>query len=91
MRRIREAVLPLAGNNDDLPKTVREYRQKYKGVSANARRQQPNPASASHSASISSGRPITESQSPPQHRQKHPFRNRNQLRRDSPVTITIGR
>ena len=33
MRRIREAVLPLAGNNDDLPKTVREYRQKYKGVS----------------------------------------------------------
>jgi transposase, IS5 family len=33
MRRIREAVLPFAGNNDDLPKTVREYRQKYKGVS----------------------------------------------------------
>ena len=34
MRRIREAVLPFIGNNDDrLPKTVREYRQKYKGVS----------------------------------------------------------
>jgi hypothetical protein len=34
MRRIREAVLPFTGNNDDrLPKTVREYRQKYKGVS----------------------------------------------------------
>ena len=33
MRRIREAVLPFAGNNDGLPKTVREYREKYKGVS----------------------------------------------------------
>jgi len=34
MRRIREAVLPFAGNSDDrLPKTVREYREKYKGVS----------------------------------------------------------
>ena len=34
MRRIREAVLPFTGNNDDrLPKTVREYREKYKGVS----------------------------------------------------------
>ncbi len=34
MRRIREAVLPFTGNNDDrLPKTVRQYREKYKGVS----------------------------------------------------------
>jgi len=33
MRRIREAVLPATWNNDDLPKTVREYREKYKGVS----------------------------------------------------------
>jgi transposase, IS5 family len=34
MRRIREAVLPFAGNNDNrLPKTVRQYRDKYKGVS----------------------------------------------------------
>lgn len=34
MRRIREAVLPFAGNNDDrLLKTVREYREKYKGIS----------------------------------------------------------
>ena len=33
MRRIREAVLPFAWNNDDLLKTVREYREKYKGVS----------------------------------------------------------
>jgi IS5 family transposase len=33
MRRIREAVLPCTWNNDDLPKTVREYREKYKGVS----------------------------------------------------------
>jgi len=34
MRRIREAVLPMAGNNDDrLLKTVREYREKYKGIS----------------------------------------------------------
>jgi hypothetical protein len=32
-RRIREAVLPFAWNNDDLPKTVREYRERYKGVS----------------------------------------------------------
>ena len=34
MRRIREAVLPFTWNNDDrLLKTVREYREKYKGVS----------------------------------------------------------
>jgi len=33
MRRVREAVLPFSWNNDDLPKTVREYREKYKGVS----------------------------------------------------------
>jgi|WetSurMetagenome_2_1015567.scaffolds.fasta_scaffold130800_1 transposase, IS5 family len=33
MRRIQEAVLPFIWNNDDLPKTVREYREKYKGVS----------------------------------------------------------
>jgi hypothetical protein len=30
---MREAVLPFAWNNDDLLKTVREYREKYKGVS----------------------------------------------------------
>ena len=33
MRRVREAVLPLAASDEHLPKTVREYRQKYKGVS----------------------------------------------------------
>ena len=34
MRRIREAVLPFTWNNDDhLLKTVREYREKHKGVS----------------------------------------------------------
>jgi len=33
MRRIREAVLPLAASDEHLPQTVREYRQKYKGVS----------------------------------------------------------
>ena len=33
MRQIREAVLPLASSDDHLPKTVREYREKYKGVS----------------------------------------------------------
>jgi len=33
MRRIREAVLPSAWNNNDLPKTVREYREEYKGIS----------------------------------------------------------
>ncbi len=33
MRRIREAVLPLAASDEHLPKTVREYRAKYKGVS----------------------------------------------------------
>ena len=34
MRRIREAVLPFVFHNDEhLPKTVREYRAKYKGVS----------------------------------------------------------
>lgn len=33
MRRIREAVLPFTGsNNDHLPKTVRQWRKKYKGV-----------------------------------------------------------
>ncbi len=32
MRRIREAVLPFTWNNDHLPKTVREYREKYKGI-----------------------------------------------------------
>ena len=33
MRRIRETVLPFAWNNDGLPKTVRQYREKYKGIS----------------------------------------------------------
>jgi IS5 family transposase len=33
MRRIREAVLPFAWDNDELPKTVREYHEKYKGIS----------------------------------------------------------
>jgi transposase, IS5 family len=33
MRRIRETVLPFAWNNNDLPKTVRQYREKYKGIS----------------------------------------------------------
>jgi IS5 family transposase len=33
MRRMQEAVLPLAGNDEHLPKTVREFREKYKGVS----------------------------------------------------------
>jgi IS5 family transposase len=33
MRRKREAVLSFAGKDDDLPKTVREYREKYKGIS----------------------------------------------------------
>ena len=33
MRRMQEAVLALAGSDDDLPKTVREYHAKYKGVS----------------------------------------------------------
>ncbi|NQT20422.1 MAG: hypothetical protein HQ592_12000 [Planctomycetes bacterium] len=33
MRRKREAVLPFEWNNDHLPKTVREYREKYKGIS----------------------------------------------------------
>jgi len=33
MRRIREAVLPLAASDEHLSQTVREYRQKYKGVS----------------------------------------------------------
>jgi len=32
MRRIREAVLPLAASDERLSQTVREYRQKYKGV-----------------------------------------------------------
>jgi IS5 family transposase len=30
---MREAVLPLAGNHEHLPKTVREFREKYKGIS----------------------------------------------------------
>jgi len=33
MRRKRESVLSFAGRDDDLPKTVREYREKYKGIS----------------------------------------------------------
>jgi hypothetical protein len=33
MRRMREAVLPLAAGDEHLPKTVREFREKYKGVS----------------------------------------------------------
>jgi hypothetical protein len=33
MRQIREAVLRFTWNNDGLPKTVREYREKYKGIS----------------------------------------------------------
>jgi IS5 family transposase len=33
MRRMREAVLPLAGSDEHLPKTVREFHEKYKGVS----------------------------------------------------------
>ena len=33
MRRKKEAVLPFAWNNDHLPKTVRQYREKYKGIS----------------------------------------------------------
>ena len=33
MRRKRERILPFAGKDDQLPKTVREYREKYKGIS----------------------------------------------------------
>ena len=33
MRRIQEVVLPMAASDEHLPKTVREYRAKYKGVS----------------------------------------------------------
>ena len=33
MRQMREAVLPMAANDEHLPRTVREYRAKYKGVS----------------------------------------------------------
>ena len=33
MRRKMEAVLPFEWNNDHLPKIVREYREKYKGIS----------------------------------------------------------
>ena len=33
MRRKREAVLPFEWNSDHLPKVVREYREKYKGIS----------------------------------------------------------
>lgn len=33
MRHKREAVLPFAGKDDELPKTVREYRARFKGIS----------------------------------------------------------
>ena len=33
MRRKRECILSFVGNADQLPKTVREYREKYKGIS----------------------------------------------------------
>lgn len=33
MRQMRESILPLAGRDEHLPKTVREYRAKYKGLS----------------------------------------------------------
>lgn len=33
MRQMREPILPLAGGDEHLPKTVREYRAKYKGLS----------------------------------------------------------
>ena len=33
MRRKKEAVLPFEWNSDSLPKTVREFREKYKGIS----------------------------------------------------------
>jgi hypothetical protein len=33
MRRMREAVLPLAAGDEHLSKTVREFREKFKGVS----------------------------------------------------------
>ena len=33
MRRKKEAVLPFEWNNDHLPKIVRQYREKYKGIS----------------------------------------------------------
>ncbi len=32
MRRMRETLLPLAGTNNKLPKTVREYREKHKAI-----------------------------------------------------------
>ena len=32
MRQKRESVLSFAGRDDELPKTVREYREKYKGI-----------------------------------------------------------
>ncbi len=33
MRRKRESVLSFASHDDQLPKTVRQYREKYKGIS----------------------------------------------------------
>lgn len=33
MRHKRESVLSFIGNDEDLPQTVREYREKYKGIS----------------------------------------------------------
>ena len=33
MRRKRERILSFAGNDEGLPKTVREFREKYKGIS----------------------------------------------------------
>lgn len=33
MRQKRESILSFAGNDEELPKTVREYREKYKGIS----------------------------------------------------------
>jgi len=33
MRKKRESILSFVGQDDDLPKTVREYREKYKGIS----------------------------------------------------------
>ncbi len=33
MRQKRESILSFTGNDDDFPKTVREYGEKYKGIS----------------------------------------------------------
>lgn len=33
MRQKRESILPFAGRDDELPQTVRQYREKYKGIS----------------------------------------------------------